>query len=127
MALKLDELEKKGAFPAERLIKRTVSWEHVDENGEEITDTFDIFVKCLSVSEFESFQAEENKGKNFTAFMISECLRLGDKGEEVIEYEKARQLDGTLANCLFTDIMSVMGMGSKEAKKSSPAKKSGTS
>lgn len=127
MALTLNDLEKKGAFPVERLVKKTITWVHTDEQGEEQIDECDIFVKVPTVAEINSIYGKENENKIYQASMISTCLRLGEKGEERLDYEKAMQLDASLSSKLFTEIMSLISVDGEGAKKSQKKTKSGTS
>lgn len=125
MALTLNDLEKKGAFPAERLVKKSVAWIHTDEQGKELVDQFDIFIKVPTVAEINSLYSKENENKNYQSSMISTCLRLGDKGEERLDYEKAMQLDASLSSKLFTEIMSLISLDGEGVKKSEKKTKSG--
>lgn len=127
MALTLNELEQKGAFPIERLVKKTITWVHTDEQGEEQIDQCEIFVKVPTVAEINSLYGKENENKNYQSSMISTCLRLGEKGEERLDYERAMQLDASLSSKLFTEIMSLISVDGEGAKKSPKKTKSGTS
>lgn len=127
MALTLNDLEKKGAFPVERLVKKTITWVHTDEQGEELIDECDIFVKVPTVAEVNNLYSDENKSKIYPASMISTCLRLGEKGEERVSYEKALQLDPSLSSKLFSVIMDLITVDGEGVKKSQKKTKSGTS
>lgn len=126
MALKLDDLKKKGAFVSPDLVKTSVEWVHTDpETNEIVTDTFDIFVKKISFGDLK--RAYSDNTIEAQSSLISSCVRLGENAEEEITYEDAYALEGSLGLALIEAVNKVIGIGSKEPKKSKPAKKSGTS
>lgn len=126
MALKLDDLEKKGGFVSPDLTKTTVEWVHIDpETNEIVTDTFEIFVKKISFGDLK--RAYAGNDIESQSRLLALCVRLGEEGEEVLTYEKAYSLEGSLGLALIEAVNKVIGVADKEPKKSKRAKKSGTS
>lgn len=96
--MKLSDL--KGAVVSGELVKKHLEWTR-DVDGEEVTDTFDIFVKRPSFGDVERiFVGGDDKSRS--AAMISACVRMGDNGEELITYDQAYQLAPSLA-ALFSE------------------------
>lgn len=125
--MNLAELRKKAIIASKNiLVKRPVTWVHVDDKGEEVEDTFDIYIRRISTAEAAKLGGTENEGKNFTMLMVSECVRLGDKGEEKISYEECHAMDASLINVLFPEVMEVTGLGREPNKKLGKNKASGT-
>ena len=109
-----------GVIPAAPLPKE-VEWTHADlETGEKITDKFTVHILRHSYGAMERMvlgEGDRSKG----ALLISNCVRFGDAGEEVMSYEDAYQLDPGLAAVLMKAINEV-----NAAKNSPPPMKSGT-
>lgn len=85
--MKISELNAKGGFIGQELVKKAVSWKH-KQGGEEVTEDFNIFVKRQSFGLLETvFSGNDDHAK--ASQMIASCIRLGDKGEEEIPYEMA--------------------------------------
>lgn len=113
--MNLAELKARGGFVALAPVAKEVSWTHKDENGEEVTDKFTIFVKRQSFGAIESIWASgEDRSKS--ANYISQSVRLGDKGKDVMSYDDAFQLDPSLAGVLIAAINEVNGTGRTEPK-----------
>lgn len=98
--MKLDQLKSRGAFITGQPVRKTITWVHADpENGEEMTDTFDVFVRRLSFGDVERIYLAGTEGeqRSRSAALISARLLLGDNADERITYEDAYQLDPGLA------------------------------
>ncbi len=126
--MNIADLEKLGAFVSPTMDKIPVEWKH-NVDGEERIDNFDIHIKKLSFGAFDRIYAISNKDKSTTALLISESIRLGDKGEQALSYEDAERLDPSLAFAINDAINKYVEAKQKEVKdqKKKQSKKSGTS
>lgn len=99
--MKLEQLIARGGFVSPEPVKVHVKWERPDpETGETLTDEFDVFVMRRSFGSVERlFTNGDDKSKS--ALLLSECIRLGENGEERLSYEQAYQLDPSLASELI--------------------------
>lgn len=122
------QLRAKGAFIATDMEPVEVSWTHADpESGEEMTDTFTVFVRRLSAGWLDRVFARTRVGGpgiSRTAALISEGIGFGEGGAERLTYEEAFQLDFDLANELANAFNKVNTGGA--VKKSLPPTSSGT-
>lgn len=122
--MKLSELKAKGGFVSAGLVKRSVTWERrVD--GEDKSDTFDVFVKRQSFGVVESIWSTP-EGKSRSAEYISQCVFLGAKGDERLTHDDALALDPGLAAVLINAANAVNGTGKDAEKNSPPPTSSGT-
>lgn len=121
--MKLKDLKAAGAFVEAAPVKKSVTWVHLDENGDPITDEFTVLVKrqsfavveqLYSPAEGEDEAALAKRSRN--AKLISECVLLGEKGDEQIPYEDALNLEPNLAFALLKVVHEVNGLGKAEAK-----------
>jgi hypothetical protein len=96
----LSQLKAAGGFVPREPLKREVSWTHVDEAGEEVTHTFDIFIPRSNLS-----TALENRPEHVEAvtWELSRSLMLAnDKGDPVpVSYEDVQMLEPTLATAIM--------------------------
>lgn len=127
--MNLEQLKGAGAFVGPELTVKTITWTHPDENGKEVTDTFDVRIRRLPYGDIERLLVTGFKepDRSQTAQMISEAVRLGEDGEEVIPYIEAYRLDPALARALAAAVGEVNGTGEKLPKNSPPPTSSGTS
>lgn len=125
--MNIADLEKLGAFVSPSLDKIPVEWKHIFD-GEERVDKFDIYIKKLSFGGFDRIYDISNKDKSTTALLISETVRLGEKGEQSLTYDDADRLEPSLAFALNEAINKYAESKKKEAKdsKKKQSKKSGT-
>lgn len=118
----LSQLKAAGGFVSREPLKREVSWTHVNEAGEEVTDTFDIFIPRQTLA-----SALENRPEHVEAvtWELSRSLLLAnEKGEPVpISYEDVQTLEPTLA----TAIMKVIQEERKPKNSQPPTSSSATS
>lgn len=113
--MNLDDLRKKGGFVPLAPVKKEVVWTRHNETGEEISDTFDVYIKRHSFGAIESiWTGDEDKSKS--AAYISQSIRLGPGGKETLTYDDAYQLDPGLATVLITAINEVNGTGATTPK-----------
>lgn len=117
----LASLKARGGIVAAAPQPKEVEWTHTDlETGEKVTDKFIVHVLRHSYGAMERLmldQGDKSKG----AMLISECMRFGEGGKEVMSYEDAYQLDPGLATVLMKALNEA-----NEPKNSPPPMKSGT-
>lgn len=128
----LKDLKNKGALVTGALVKKELTWTRVDpESGEELSDTFSVFVvKRMSISAYEMIM-DKTANNDAMAAAISQCIRLGEEGEEKISFGDARKLDPSLA-FLFAGAVNEVHAELKKAREeragnSQPPTSSGTS
>lgn len=101
--MKLSDL--KGAVVSSELVEKEIVWTR-DVDGEEVTDTFTVFVKRPSFGDVERiFVGGDDKSRS--AAMIAACIRMGDQGEEALTYDQAYQLTPSLAKLLSDAVREV--------------------
>jgi hypothetical protein len=88
--MNLTEFKAKGACVDIAPVRRTVRWSHVDERGEPITDTFDVWVQRLSFGTIDRLSKSN-------AELIAASIRLGANAEEELPYDVAFSLHTSLA------------------------------
>ena len=121
--MNLNDLKAAGAFVEAAPVKKPVTGVHLDENGDPITDKFTVLVKRQSFSVVEQLytpaEGEDEAAlakRSRNAKLISECVLLGEKGDEQIPYEDALNLEPNLAFALLKVVHEVNGLGKAEAK-----------
>ncbi len=121
--MKLNDLKAAGAFVEAAPVKKFVTWAHLDEKGKPITDKFTVLVKRQSFEVIEKLYApaegedEASLAKRSrNAKLISECVLLGEQGDEQIPYEDALRLEPNLAFALLNAVHEVNGIGKAAAK-----------
>ncbi|MNO31436.1 hypothetical protein D3C76_214100 [compost metagenome] len=124
--MNLEQLRAKGGIVESGQVKRSVEWTHVDEQGEVITDQFDVFVRRLSYGVMEEALATvgQSQNRSLTSALISAAVGFGEDGQETITYDEARQLHPGLAKVLSEAVRSVNGTGGNVSR---PPMSSGTS
>lgn len=99
--MQLKDLKKKGALVTGALVKKELTWTRIDpESGEEKSDTFSVFVvKQLSIASYDAIfgLSSQDTSRSTVAAIVAECIRLGDEGEEKINYADASRLEPSLA------------------------------
>lgn len=91
---KLKELESMGGFISTKPVPKEIKF---DIDGKEYTAS--VFVKRLSVGDFESLFINDKEERSRTAKLISEAITL-DEGRERIPFQKAYQLHPALAGAM---------------------------
>lgn len=96
------QLKAAGGFVAPEPIKREVVWERTDEEGQEKTDTFDIYIVRVNLGTMLAAN-KAPEGAEPVAYELSRYLMLdNDKGKpELITYEEACCLEPTLAAAIL--------------------------
>jgi hypothetical protein len=99
----LKQLRAKGAFVKAPPVPTEVTWVHNDEEtGEEMTDTFTVFVRRMSVGWLDRVLSPgPDQHRSRTATLISEGVMFGEGGKERMTYEEAYQLNFGLATALL--------------------------
>lgn len=95
--MNLAELKAKGACVDIAPVRRTIRWTHTGENGEEITDTFDVWVRRLSFGLVDRLSKTDESDRSRNAELIAASIRLGDHAEEAMPYDVAFSLHTSLA------------------------------
>lgn len=127
----IEQLKSRGAIVKAGLTPVEVTWRHEDEEtGEEVSDTFTVFVKRLSVGWLERAFTEVARNPNLSrsAAIISEGVRFGENGVEKLSYEEANQLHYGLARVLTSAFDKInQPKEVADTKNSEPPMSSGTS
>lgn len=100
--MNLAQLQAAGAFVEAAPVKTPVTWTRQDAAGEEISSTFDVWVRRRSFGTLERV-AMLGEDRSKSAKMLSECILLGEE-QEAISYEQAYQLDPGLAFALVNAV-----------------------
>lgn len=96
----LSQLKAAGGFVSREPLKREVSWTHTNEAGEEITDTFDIFIPRSTLA--SALETRPEHVEAVTWELSRSLLLANDKGEPVpISYEDVQMLEPTLATAIM--------------------------
>lgn len=102
----LATLQSKGGFVPRELVSKELTWTRVDENGEEQSDTFSVFVAKRVFADVERIHnAPDEQSKS--AHAIAALIRLGADGQERLTYEQAYQLDPGVAVLFLNAITEV--------------------
>lgn len=109
--MNLQQLLEKGTVSEPKMVKKTVTWERQDPNGNElVSDTFDIFIVCnLSFAASDRILIGDGRYPDASqmARAISERVRFGEKGDERMSYNDAARLDPGLGWVLVNAINDV--------------------
>ena len=108
--MNLAQLQAAGAFVEAAPVKTPVTWTRQNATGEEVSDTFDVWVRRRSFGTLERV-AMLGEDRSKSAKMLSECILLGEE-QEAISYEQAYQLDPSLA---FALVQAVKDVGAPKA------------
>lgn len=113
----LNQLKEKGGIVEAGLVKKEITWTRYNDEDKKVTDKFDVFIRRLGFGLMERVMTADpsDPDRSISASLISEAIRLGENGEEVMTYVDAYQLQPTLAAC-FTKAI-------KEVNQAKPAKK----
>lgn len=95
--MNLAELKSKGACVDRAPVRKTIHWTHKTESGEEITDTFDVWVQRLSFGVIDRLTKTEEGDRSRNAELIAASIRLGEHAEEAMPYDVAYALHTALA------------------------------
>lgn len=95
--MNLAELKSKGACVDRAPVRKTITWKHQNESGEEITDTFDVWVQRMSFGVIDRLTKTEDGDRSRNAELIAASIRLGEHAEEAFPYDVAYSLQTSLA------------------------------
>lgn len=123
--MNLNDLKAAGAFVEAAPVKKTIQWNRgqLDAKKKPVIDEFTVLVKRQSFAVVEQLYApaagEDEAAlakRSRNAKLISECVLLGETGDEQIPYEDALNLEPNLAFALLKVVHEVNGLGKAEAK-----------
>lgn len=126
--MNLETFLAKGTVRSSDLVKKNVTWKHVDEKtGEELEDNFDVFVVAnITFASQDRILLGDKKGYSSQyARVVSERIRIGDDAEKMT-FDQASDLDPDLGWVLVGAVREV-AEEKEAAKKSGQTKSSGTS
>lgn len=113
--MNLAELKSKGACVDRAPVRKTVQWKHRTESGEEVTDTFDVWIQRLSFGVIDRLTKVEDGDRSRNAELISASVRLGENAEEAFPYDVAFSLQTSLALELVRAIGEVNRLTAEES------------
>jgi hypothetical protein len=115
----LKQLQDMGGFVPQAPVVKEVAWSRLNDEGQDVTDTFTVHVRKLSAGMVEKLWAEAGKTPDqaYSARMISETVRLGEDGMSALTYDQAFQLEPTLAEALLEQVHAVNPLNRKRAAK----------
>ncbi len=97
MSMNLAEFKARGACVDIAPVRRTITWAHLDEHGQEIVDTFDVWIRRLSFGLVDRLSKTEESERSRNAELIAASIRLGEHAEEALPYDVAFALHTSLA------------------------------
>lgn len=104
MITNLSELLAKAKVDPTKLVKRSVEWKHLDDEGNEVADIFDVHIVVdISFAAQERIYLGDDLSDVDTGRMaraISERLRFGEDGKEKMTHEQASMIHPTLGIAL---------------------------
>jgi hypothetical protein len=116
--MKLADLKAKGGCIDLTPVRKSVTWKHIDEGGEEVIDTFDVWVSRLSFGVIDRLSKLNSTERSSNAELIAASVRLGDNGEERLTYEIAYGLNPSLALELVRAVADVNKLNETEERDS---------
>lgn len=96
----INQLIEAGGFITDSLVEKEVTWERKDADGNDDNLTFKVRIKRQPFGALERI-ATMAEDKSKAAQIISDCVRFGDDGKQVMAYEKAYNLHPGLAAVLL--------------------------
>ena len=114
----LQQLRERGGIVPSAPVRTEVSWTHPGDDGQDVTDTFTVYVVKHSFGTVERLVLAERHDADASnrALLISQSIRLGEDGSESLSYEDAFQLEPRLARALLDAIYAVNGLGAAGPK-----------
>lgn len=116
--MKLAELKAKGGCIDPAPVRKTITWKHTDEAGEEQTDTFDVWIVRLSFGLIDRLSKLNSAERSSNAELIAASVRLGESAEERLTYDIAYNLNASLALELVRAVAEVNKLNETEDKES---------
>lgn len=117
----ITQLIEAGGFITDSLVEKEVTWERKSADGNDDNLTFKVRIKRQPFGALERI-ATMDQDKSKAAQIISDCVRFGDDGKQIMSYDKAYHLHPGLAAALLTAVNEV----NAGTKNSPPPMKSGT-
>jgi hypothetical protein len=87
--MNLAQLKAKGVCVDPAPVRRSITWKHKNEAGEEISDKFDVWITRVSFGVIDRLKAADDSERSRHAELIAASVRLGDKADEEIPYDVA--------------------------------------
>jgi hypothetical protein len=112
--MNLADLKAKGGCIDLAPVRKSITWKHTGESGEEVTDTFDVWVVRLSFGAIDRLSKINSTERSSNAELIAASIRLGDKGEERLSYDIAYSLDASLALELVRAVAEINKLNERE-------------
>jgi hypothetical protein len=99
----LTQLKAAGGVVSREPVKRQVTWKHVSQDGEEMEDTFDVWVIRASIGTELAIHKESEKDREYVLTCLAKRVMLeNDKGKPItLPYEEWDSFDPTLALAIF--------------------------
>lgn len=115
--MNLKQLKAKGGVLDGALIKKQVTWVHLDsKTGKSITDKFTVHVRRQSFGVIERLFAPDEAEQSRNAKYIAASVMLGAEGDEALSYEDAFNLESSLGFAILTAVNEANGTGKEQAK-----------
>lgn len=116
--MKLKDLQKKGGFVPQQPKAREVTWKRTGPDGNEISDTFTVFVRRQSFGGMERVLSIDpnDPDRSRTAQYIAASICLGDAGEDTLSYADAYALEPSLAAVLLEAVNDANGVARGDPK-----------
>lgn len=115
--MNLKQLKAKGGIVDAQLIRKEVSWTHLDsKSGKEVTDTFTLHIRRQSFGVIERLFAQGETEQSRNASYIAASVSLGAEGTEALSYDDAYSLEPSLGFLMLNAINEVNGTGGNAVK-----------
>ena len=115
--MNLKQLKAKGGVVDATLVKKEVTWKHVDsKTKKEVTDKFTVHVRRQSFGVIERLFAPGEAEQSRNAKYISACVLLGAEADETMSYEDAFSLEASLGFAILNAVNEANGTGKDQAK-----------
>lgn len=125
MITNLNDLLAKASTPSQsQMVKRTGEWVREDEHGNEIKESFEVFILRdipFAAQERIYLGDEETPEAGSMCRGIAERLRFGEHGNERLTYKQAAELPSSLALSLFAVIAEYTAEQKKKADEKAKA------
>ena len=128
--MNINDLKNRGAFVDRLLVKANKKWERIGQDGRPASDEVSFFVRRVSYMDFKSALSGGSESMASVkldpdCLLICACIRLGDDGEELLEYSDAESLEPALFKLFIEAINDVYGGHNTDPKPLAQSKNSG--
>lgn len=105
----LTQLKAAGGVVAREPVKRQVTWDHVSPDGEEMSDTFDVWIVRASIGTQLAIHKEADQDRELVLTVLSKRVQLEDeKGKKIsLSYDEWSAFDPALAASIFVAVKEV--------------------